>query len=69
MKIILSICFGLISICFIALFICFYFLLRNIKVYNFRVSLIGTKNYDNLPSYEKMVYSIKPLKEKYWIKS
>jgi hypothetical protein len=58
----------LLGITLIVSFTCVYLLNRNNKVCAFRISLVGTDIYRNLPSYEKMLYNIKPLKLKYWIK-
>ncbi len=48
-----------------SIFIC----IRNSMVYSFRNTINITDRiiYKKLPSYEKMLFSLKPLKEKYWI--
>jgi hypothetical protein len=44
-----------------------FYLIRNILVYRYRMSLVGTYKYDCLPDYNNMVLSFKPLKDDYWI--
>ncbi len=58
----------IISIQILALLICFYLLYRNEKVEKFCFKMIVKGKYEELPPYSTMLYSLKPLKEKYWIK-
>lgn len=56
-------------IALICLVIIIYILWRIHRLYDYRVDLIDRDNdaYRNLPSYERMLYSFKPLTDKYWI--
>lgn len=47
-----------------------YIWVRNDRVFEYRISTfyINYDDYKNLPSYQKMLWSLKPLKDKYWIK-
>ena len=60
----------IINILIIGIVFLFYFLNRNKRVCDFSLKILEKdyKTYDKLPSYEKMVWSFKPLKLKYWIK-
>lgn len=64
MEKILIIFFVLTIVCAIIL------LVRNNMVYTFRTKMIDEdwEFYQQLPKYNQMVYSIKPLKKKYWMK-
>lgn len=70
MEIISLILIALVIICIIALIYLFYLSHRNEKVFDFRNKILHDdyEKYKKLPSYDKMFYSFKPLKEKYWIK-
>lgn len=68
---------GLISFLHIIQFICgiifivaIYFLIRNERVYSLRTRLLYNDydSYIKLPEYNKMLYSIKPLIKRYWVK-
>lgn len=59
----------------IGIIVCFYLLLRNGKVYDFRTKIIESANLANYRevkklhdkySYEKMLFSFKPLKLEAW---
>jgi hypothetical protein len=45
-------------------------LIRAVLVVDYRLRLMrkNYKAYENLSSYNKMVFSFKPLKDKYWVK-
>jgi len=47
------------------------FIIRNNMTCKYRVDLIhrDMAAFDTLPSYDKMLWSIKPLKDKYWLKN
>lgn len=59
----------LFTIYLIAILFLVFVSIRNEFVCRFRLKMID-ENYDKyceLPSYERMLFSFKPLKEKYWI--
>lgn len=71
MDILLSFLAGLIILLFFGLIVILLKLERVNAVYSFRKVIMmkyGHKVYKELPSFENMVDSFKPLKEKYWIK-
>ena len=61
----------IVSICIVLLVYLFHLSRRNGEGFNFRMYLLykyGADNFKKLDSYSKMVYSFKPLEEKFWLK-
>lgn len=55
-EILLTVCLAVIFICLVGLIICQYFMVRNDWVAHNMVELIGTEDYDKLPSYDEILY-------------
>ena len=70
METTLLILYVILGISFLALFVIQYLMKRNHRVCDFRKDVLkqSSEKYKKLPSYEKMLFSIKPLKDKHWIK-
>jgi hypothetical protein len=71
---ILSIIIGiLLTVSFCVVCISGYFLIRNQSVYHFSLKIIDLKfktdyrRFGKTPDYDKMLYSIKPLRVEYWL--
>lgn len=59
-------CFVFVSCVFFI--IMFYLYVRNNQVHKFLNDNITNENYSKLPCYNVLLFSLKPLKLKYWIK-
>lgn len=59
----------LLLVCFLVIILCFVIIQRNNQVLNYRMRILlkSLELYNKLPTYNEMLYSIKPLKDEYWI--
>lgn len=67
----MDICLIIISVCLILLLYLKYLEKRNSEVCQFKINMIkkyGVEIEEKTASYHKMLFSFKPLEEKYWIK-
>lgn len=69
MDIFLRIFIIIMCLCLAIIAICNLLQERNYEVYEFRMEILNEsfELYKKLPSYTRMLYSIKPLERKYWL--
>ena len=61
----------ILGVLILATLVLLYLMKRNHKVCKYRISLVerfGANEFDSFVSYERMLLSILPLKDKYWVK-